>query len=84
MNKTGSQSKTKMRKSFIKPYEHAWNHNIFDYRDKHYMPIPDNYDKIFKEPYRTQIKLIRCKNLLQHHRFPKHSDVSYENIARHH
>ena len=44
-----------------KPYEHAWNHNIFDYRNKNYMPIPDNYDEIFDESYQTQIKLIRYK-----------------------
>ena len=44
-----------------KPYNHAWNHNIFDYREKSHVPIPDNYCEIFKEPQHIQMKLVRFK-----------------------
>ena len=44
-----------------KPYEHAWNHNMFEYRNENYMPIPDSYDGIFEGHHQTQRKSMRYK-----------------------
>ena len=44
-----------------KPYEHAWNHNIFDYRNKTHIPIRDDYSKIFNQSKRIQTAILRRK-----------------------
>ena len=44
-----------------KPSYHAWNHDIFKYKNKTHIPIKDNYTKIFTQNNRIKNTLIRYK-----------------------